>query len=321
MNRKTNKLRRLLAALVTLGLLCLTGCGAGSEPPKVTLVLKTTVETAEFWSQVMDGVEAAAEEFGVELTVTGASAETEVDEQIAVMQEVIAQKPDVIVLVSADFDRLTEVTRQAVQAGIKIVTMDSDVNTDLRSCYVASDNVKIGRSMGRQMLDALPSGKVAILTHSTTASSGIDRAGGAQAVLEENPDIEILGTFDCRNDMDAATELVTQLLQEHPDLAGFICTNEVCNLAVAACLVEQNLDGKILVIGCDNSKQQIQYLEQNVIQGIVIQRPFSMGYTAIQVAAQVLDQDPVSDFLEISCVSITRDNMYKSENQKLLFPF
>lgn len=321
MNRTLSNLRRLTAALLIAALLPLGGCVGSKEPPKVTLVLKTTVETAEFWAQVMDGVEAAAQELSVDLTVTGASAETEVDEQIAIMEDVIAQKPDVIVLVSADYDRLTESTRKAVQAGIKVVTMDSDVNTDLRSCYVASDNTKIGRSMGRQMLDSLPDGKVAVLTHSTTASSGIDRVGGALAVLQTNPDIEIVGVYDCRNDMETARSLVREILQEHPDLAGFVCTNEVCNLAVAACLVEQSLASGIVVVGCDNSEQQIRYLEQNVIQGIVIQRPFSMGYTAIQTATQVAGGEPVSDFLEISCVSITRDNMYKSENQKLLFPF
>ena len=103
-------------------------------------------------------------------------------------------------------------------------------------------------------------------------------------------------------------------------IRGFVCTNEVCNVGAANALVDLGLGGKVYVVGCDNSQRQIQFLEQNIIQAIVTQRPFNMGYMAVQQAVRVANGEQTDDFVEVSCVLITRENMYTQENQKLLFP-
>ncbi len=310
---------KLSALLLALALL--TGCTAQDRPLEVALVLKTTVETAEFWEQVMDGVYSAVDEFGVQLTVASPPSETAVEEQIAIMEETIQASPDVIILTSSDYDRLAPVTEAADAAGICVITMDSDVHSDVRKTFVASDNYQIGLELGRRMRDVLDAGQVAVLTHSTVASSGMDRAQGAVDAMASNPELEVVGVYDCENDGTKAKAIVSRLLDAYPALSGFVCTNEVCNLAVAAQLTALDLGGRVAVIGCDNSQQQIQYLEQNVIQAIVIQRPFNMGYTAVEQAVRAARGEPLPDFTEIACVAITQDNMYNFDNQKLLFPF
>ena len=317
--RAIRSLALLLPALLLL--LLPAGCSGGKAPPEITLVLKTTVETAEFWQEAVDGARSAAQELGVELTVTGASSETAIDEQIAVMEDVIATLPDVIILVASDYTRLNDVTNEAVAAGIPVVTMDSDVSTDSRSAFVASDNYQIGRTIGEQLLSLLPEGQVAVLTHSSVSSSGVNRAQGAMDALADSGAIEVTGVYDCGNDPEKAREIALELLEQYPELAGFVCTNEVCNLGVAGVLTELGLGGELAVVGCDNAQQQIQYLEQGVIQVTVIQRPFNMGYQAVEQALRVHQELPVSSFTEVPCVAITQDNMYNSENQKLLFPF
>ena len=80
------------------------------------------------------------------------------------------------------------------------------------------------------------------------------------------------------------------------------------------------MGGKVFVVGCDNSQRQIAFLEQNIIQAIVTQRPFNMGYIAVQQAVEVASGEKTADFVEVPCVLITRENMYTQENQTLLFP-
>ena len=311
---------RRLAALA-LALLCLlSGCSSRTEPQRITLVLKTPVETAEFWEEALDGAYAAAEELGVALEVASAPSEMAVDEQIDLMEQAIDTLPDAIILVASEYVRLNDVTNQAVAAGIPVVTMDSDVSTDARSCFVASDNYEIGQTIGGQLKDLIPSGQVAVLTHSGISSSGINRVEGIEDALEGSG-ITIVEVADCQNSLDLAREQALELLERYPDLAGFACVNEVCNLGAAEALTDLDLGGRLVVVGCDNSQQQIQYLEQGVIQAIVIQRPFNMGYLAVEQALQVCMGRPVSSFTEIPCVAITQENMYNSENQKLLFPF
>lgn len=317
------RLKKVLAALLAALLLLpvFSGCSAGGSAVRVTLVLKTEASVAEFWEMLLSGVNAAAEEYGVELTTVTSSTETAIDEQIALIETVIADKPDVMILSAADYDRCAEVTERAIAAGIRVVSLDTDVNAAGRSCFVGSNNYQIGLSMGQTLAQYLPAGgKVAIIQHMQTTTSGTDRTQGALDALSHYPDIEVLGSFCCENSMEKAQQITRELLAEHPDVAGFVCTNEVCNVATANTLVEMGLGGKVYLVGCDNSQRQIQFLEQNVIQAMVVQRPFNMGYLAVEQAVLLASGEQVESTVEVPCVTITQQNMYTQENQKLLFP-
>lgn len=317
--RRNRRLAWLLAALALLGMLA--GCSAGAGHVRVTLVLKTEASVAEFWEMLLSGVHAAAEEYGVELTTVTSSTETAIDEQIALIETVIEDKPDVMILSAADYDRCADVTERAIAAGIKVVSLDTDVNAAGRSCFVASNNYQIGVDMGTQMAQYLPDGgKVAVIQHMQTTTSGIDRTQGAMDALKTNPKIEVLGAFCCENSMEQAQRITRELLSEHPDIAGFVCTNEVCNVGTANTLVELGLGGQVYLVGCDNSQRQIQFLEQNVIQAMVVQRPLNMGYLAVEQAVLLASGEHVDERVEVPCVTITQENMYTQENQKLLFP-
>ena len=317
------KAKRALAALLAAFLLLplFSGCSAHGDPVRVTLVLKTEASVAEFWEMLLSGVNAAAEEYGVELTTVTSSTETAIDEQIVLIESVIADRPDVMILSAADYDRCAEVTERAIAAGIRVVSLDTDVNAEGRDCFVASNNYQIGVDMGTQLAQYLPAGgKIAVIQHMQTTTSGTGRTQGALDALARFPNIEVLGVYCCENNMEKAQRITSQLLTEHPDIAGFVCTNEVCNVGAANTLVDMELGGKVYLVGCDNSQRQIQFLEQNVIQAIVVQRPFNMGYLAVQQAVLLASGEHVAERVEVPCVTITLDNMYTQENQKLLFP-
>lgn len=310
-----------VCALCLCLLLGLAGCAAAQRPLRVTLVLKTETDVAEFWGMLLSGVRKAAEEYGVELTVRTSPTETAIDEQIELIRQTAAEKPDVMILSAADYDRCAEATEEAIAAGIGVVAVDTDVNAEGRACFVGSNNYQIGQEMGSQMASYLPEGgKVAVIQHMLTTTTGIDRTRGVVDALTQAGNIEILGSYCCDNSTLRAKEITTALLEEEPDIRGFVCTNEVCNVGAANALVELGMGGKVFVVGCDNSQRQIALLEQNIIQAIVIQRPFNMGYMAVQQAVRVAQGEEPEDFVEVACVLITRENMYTQENQKLLFP-
>lgn len=101
-------MRRIKKCTVFLLLLCLllnlAGCAAAQKPLRVTLVLKTVTEVAEFWGTLLSGVEKAAEEYGVELKVLTSPREIDIDKQIELIRQVTADKPDVMILSAADYD-------------------------------------------------------------------------------------------------------------------------------------------------------------------------------------------------------------------------
>ena len=294
-------MRRIKKCTVFLLVLCLllnlAGCAAAQKPLRVTLVLKTVTEVAEFWGTLLSGVEKAAEEYGVELKVLTSPREIDIDKQIELIRQVTADKPDVMILSAADYDRCAEATEEAIAAGIGVVAIDTDVNAAGRACFVGSNSYEIGLEMGRAMASYLPEGgKVAVIQHMLTTTTGIERTRGVLDALNEAGNIEILGSFCCDNSTEQAQTITTELLSADPEIRGFVCTNEVCNVGAANALVELGMGGRVYVVGCDNSQRQIQFLEQNIIQAIVTQRPFNMGYVAVQQAVRVANGEQTDDF-------------------------
>ena len=97
--------------------------------------------------------------------------------------------------------------------------------------------------------------------------------------------------------------------------------NESSALGICQALKELELNGKIKVIACDSSQEQIQYMEQGMIQAFVIQQPFNMGYLGVQFAVDLANGKRVPENYDTGCIVVTKETLYNPENQKLLFPF
>lgn len=82
-----------------------------------------------------------------------------------------------------------------------------------------------------------------------------------------------------------------------------------------------NPSKQIDVFGFDSSIEQIRFLEASECQGLMIQKPFNMGYLGIEKAVKLLEGEKLPDYIDSGFQLITQDNMYTKENQKLLFPF
>lgn len=84
---------------------------------------------------------------------------------------------------------------------------------------------------------------------------------------------------------------------------------------------DMGLEDEIVMVGFDSSLEEIQLLESGIFRGIVVQKPFNMGYLAVQKAVEVIHNTAVDPTVDSGSVEITKANMYAEENQKLLFPF
>ncbi|WP_260115383.1 substrate-binding domain-containing protein [Paenibacillus hexagrammi] len=162
-----------------IGLICATvlllAGGAGyyswdmfraADPSRpIVFVPKTTDARISFWQVMNQGVMAAAKEYGAEVNIIGTAAETDIDEQIHLLEQVIPQKPKAIVLAATDYNRLVPISNKIKEAGIPLITVDSGVNGDMADSFVATDNYSAGRKAGQFMRDLLPAhAKVAVLS-------------------------------------------------------------------------------------------------------------------------------------------------------------
>lgn len=293
----------------------------GKNDQSIVFVPKTIDKGIEFWQVVEQGVSAAAAELGTEVEVVGTDAEKDVDDQIRILREIIAMKPKAIVLAASDYERTVPVAQEIVQAGIPLITVDSGLKGGISKSFIATDNVEAGKKAAGALVQALPDkGQVAIISFVKGSSTSIERENGLREVLQKESGIQILDTFYSEGSSDKAYEITRSLLTDYPHLKAIVGLNEPSTLGAAKALRDLKRPGEVKLIGFDSSKEEIGFLEDEIIQAIVVQKPFNMGYMALKTAVQLSGGEKVEAWIDTGSEVIWKSNMYSKPNQKLLFP-
>ncbi|NQT60386.1 MAG: substrate-binding domain-containing protein [Bacteroidetes bacterium] len=290
------------------------------ENVKIEVILKSTdYSSIPFWDVVRQGLETAAEDFQAQIFISGPNAETEIDLQIQLVYEALAREPDAIILAAADYKRLISTAEDIISSGIPLITIDSFIDSDAPVSRIGTDNYSAGLKAGHIMKDYISEGsQIAIISYVKESSTAIDREKGVRESLDDY--VDIVGTWYSGGNIQVASQHVLTVLEENPDLQAIIALNEPSTVGSARALESSGRESEIVLIGFDNSSPIIQYLEQEVIQAIVVQKPFNMGYLGVTYAVDAVNGKKIPEVIDTGSEIITKDTMYTSENQKLLFP-
>jgi len=327
MNVEPRRLLLIILLVVVVGaasILVPSTVRALLEPPggeRVIVVLKTIGPHMEFWQIVRAGIREAATEYNVDPAIVGPRWEKDIDRQIEILSNVIAQSPDAILLAASDYNRLVPLAEKAAAEGITIVTLDSALNSDVPVSFVATDNVAAGEKAGKEIDTLVDREKeIAIVSHIPEVATAIDREKGVRDALVGRERGLILGTFFSENDPERAYEITQKLVESHPDLGGVVALNENSTVGVGRALRDLDVYERISLVGFDNSKEEIQFLEEGVVRALVVQKPFNMGYLGIRTVVEALRGGRVEPVIHTDSVLVRKEEIFTEENQKLLFP-
>ena len=313
-----------MGCLMTLALLYMFGVISGDAKTDVVyFVSKTSSENSTFWHSVERGVKVAADELGLEVVFVGPEREIDLEDQVALVRRGIALEPLAIVLAASDYNILAPPAREVLQADITFVTVDSDVNIDEDHSFIATDNVDAARQLAEAMAGIIhEQGLVAMISHLEGTTSSIDRMEGFRQGLKPYRGIQLLEEVPySNNDADLAYEKTKKLLEENPGIKGLFGTNEATLIGIARAVDDLDLVGEVAVVGFDISDAAASYIEKDVIQTIVIQRPFNMGYLSVKEAYLQAKHGKGNEFIHVDVVMVTKDNMFDEQIQKFLIPF
>ena len=268
------------------------------------------------------GAEAAGKEFNVNVEFWGPTNELEIDKQIEMVREVINEKVDALVLAACDYVRLVEPTEEVIAAKIPVIVIDSDLKSDKVKSFIGTDNVGAGYMVGKTLVDTIgKNGNVAVMSFIKGAASADQREEGFFNAIKDYPGINIVTTEYCSSNIDLSESLTYKILNEHEeDLDAIAALNADSTVGVARAIEKRGFAGKIRIVGFDSTPDEIDFLERDVIDSLIIQNPFSMGYLGVKYAVDVMNGKPVPKIVDTGSRVINKDNMYLPENQKLLFP-
>lgn len=291
------------------------------DPYKLIFIPKTIDPSNSFWTALIQGAELGASEYGAEIEVFGTDSEENVEEQIELIDSCIEKKPDALMIAPADYSRTTEALLRVKESGIKLIFLDSIIDSNIADAVVCTDNYVAGKELGeytRRLLDE--ESMIGIIAHVRGTSTAMEREKGIRDGLGEY-ETQIADVVFCNSSYEKAYELTKELLNQYPGVNVLIGTNEYSAVGAARAVCDMGMEEKIQMVGFDSSIEEIQYLESGVVEAIAIQKPFNMGYLGVEQAINVLTNREVEHDIDSGSKLITRENMYEEENQRLLYPF
>jgi rhamnose transport system substrate-binding protein len=291
---KTN--RRQALKMMSAGALAATGTGlfAGvvhAADKRIAMVVKN-LGNSYFDACSKGAMEAAKEAGGFEIIYT-ASTKATAEEQIAVIDALIAQKVDGIIVSSNDASALVPVGKKAMERGIKVISFDSAIAPEGRIMHLnASSTPLIGAKQVQMIAKTLGGkGEVAILS---AASTMTNQNSWIEAMKEEwkkpeYKDMPLVATVYGDDQDDKSYREMQGLAKAYPNLKGVISPTTIGIRSGAKAIIDGGMIGKIFITGLGLPSEMKDAVLKGACDTFAIWNPVDYGYASTQIMINILN--------------------------------
>ncbi|OLT37869.1 transporter [Actinomadura sp. CNU-125] len=297
-----------VAVIVALsaGLALTGGNGGGAAGGGTKVGLSVSTLNNPFFVQFRDGAQAEAERRGVDLTVS--DAQNDASQQVNQVQNYVSQGMEAIIVNPVDSDAAAPAVQAANRADIPVIAADRTVNGADVAQLVASDNVEGGRLAADEMAELLgDEGKIVILQGQPGASASRERGQGFAEGIAEHPGIEVVAKQPADFDRTKGLNVMTNLLQSHPDIDGVFAENDEMALGAVKALGDRAGDD-VKVVGFDGTPAGIEAVQGGTMNASVAQQPALLGKMAVDSALKAAGGEDLPADAPVPVKIATREN-------------
>jgi simple sugar transport system substrate-binding protein len=306
--------RLLLAAGFGAGLALGVVSDAQAAPKDLNIAVIVKTLDSTFWQDLAEGAkEMAAKDGHVTVTVAAPSSEAAVEEQVSKVDNMIARHVDAIVIAAVAPVQLAPALQRAVDAGIKVVLVDTHVpDFSGQSAYVGTNNENGGKAAGEFIAKHLGGkGKVGLVNGTPGVPAVDDRIKGVRAALAST-DIDVvseLAAIDCTTDKGVAAG--ENLLTAHPDVNAIFVACGPAAVGVNQAAKAAGVDfSKLIIVGFDAAPGELEAIKAGEETATIAQHQSAMGGEALRLAAMAARGEtlPTAD-LDTGVVIVTKENV------------
>lgn len=319
--------KTLVAFAVVLSLVfCFAGCTGGNLSSKSkTVAVITKGSDSDFWNDMKNGAFSAATEYNIDITFEGPDSEEDYESQNQMIENAVSKNVGAIVLSAIDYEKNAPAVQKAIDKGIKVITVDSDVDANGKELFIGTDNVSAGKKAAEQAIELCKNKKavnIGIVNYGENTENGKQRLKGFTDYIEKVKNAKVVASVNVESNAESATLGAKQLIEENKDINVLIGFNEWSTLGVGCAIKELNLKDEVFGIGFDSNVNCVGMLETGEIDTLIVQNPFSMGYLSVSKAAELLLGNAKTDgVIETDTYVVNRKNMFSPDVQKILFSF
>jgi ribose transport system substrate-binding protein len=278
-------------AVLALAVAFTSGCGDRHSKKEVFYLISANT-ALPYWQTAASGFNKAAVLYKVTAKVVGPEG-YDPQAELAELHKAIATKPAGILISVADASVLQPEIDAAVQAGIPVITMDSDAAGSRRLYFIGTNNLEAGRLGGHRVIEKLGGkGNVVIFTIPGQPNTE-ERLKGFKDVFATRPDIKIAEVVDIKGDVRGAFDKTQELLaQTGPKkINAFICLDSASGKMVSDAVKRGNVTDR-LVMAWDVNQDTLDGIKGGTIEATIAQKPFSMAFVGLKALDEVFHAPP-----------------------------
>ncbi|MGA5584571.1 substrate-binding domain-containing protein [Streptomyces thermodiastaticus] len=297
-----------LAAVVAVALVAATSLlhtSSGSTTPKMGLSLSTL--NNPFFVQIKSGAQAEAKKLGIELTVT--DAQNDASQQANQLQNFTSAGLGAIIVNPVDSDAASNAVKAAGKADIPVIAVDRGVNKAEIDALVASDNVAGGELAAKTLAEKLGgTGRIVILQGQAGTSAARERAAGFAQGLKAYPGIKVLAQQPADFDRTKGLDVMSNLLQAHPDVQGVLAANDEMALGAVKALGSK-AGTSVQVVGFDGTPDGLTAVKNGTLYASVAQQPTQLGRIAVDNALEAVQGKKIEQTVKVPVKVVTKENV------------
>ena len=282
------------------------GDAATTSDVNISVVLKTL--SSEYWGYVEAGCNAAAEALGVNVTVVGPGAESEIEQQVSMIEQQIGAGCDAIIVAPNDAGAAQGALASAI-GNIPVLSVDTDVGIEGQTTFVGTSNVDAAKEGGLWAAEQAGEGANAVIIYGQEGDNTSNmRREGYEAACEE-AGITVLDALSGQNTTDGATKTMEDLLNAYPDQIDIVlCHNDDTAIGAMNACKSAGIDDMIIV-GFDGNQSAVDLiLAGEMVKATVAQQPYEMGYQAVEAALKAINGESVDAVINAPVTVVTAEN-------------
>ena len=302
----------LLIAVIAAGM-AFAG-GQQEDDGVLTIGFVPKAFNSPYWITMDNAIQAAAEEKGIKIISQAPKSETDVSQQVEIVENLIIKGVDALLLAPAGSKELVSVVGKANKAGIPVVIVDTRLDDGAVEAqgveyvsFVGSDNYDGGKIAAEFMLEQIGTAKVAVLEGIAGHESSDARVGGFVDRVS-GTGLEIVSQQTAQWERSKGFDIFQNMLTAHPEIEALFSANDEMALGAYQAIAQAGRTD-ILIVGFDANDDAKDAIKEGKMLGSIAQYPDSMGVLALETALAALDGKSVDKYIKSPLNVVTKEMM------------
>ncbi len=301
-----------IALVVALALVIISGCGKKPEEKKLTFAFVPKLLDNPVFQVAWQGAQAAAKDLGegkIEVE-RYAPVKSDAVEQAQIIESLVERKVDGIAISVNDADALKTSIDDAMAAGIPVVTFDSDAPKSKRISFYGTNNPGSGKTMGEYLVKYMgKKGNIALLMGTPGAPNLEERKNGLLEFLRDYPDIKVVATEYCYDDVNQAVSKMEARMEATPQLNGWVLIGGWGIFTPPPGPFASKKPGALTVIAFDALPEELDYVRQGYAQALIGQKLWGWGYESVRMLKEIKDGKSLPPVNDSGVDIVTKENV------------